>query len=298
LYGKNVSGSANLMARADSEILVENRSPLNLRVYNMTVDADGGFVKYNGTYITKSADIGALNASSKTTSLTVDSIDTRGGGANQQLPTLTVKNTFVPLGPSTRGEDDALMMTAPDGTSANLYADEMRAPEMRVNGTLYNKLGTINLSNTAGSISVVSETAGYTPRLDGREITVTAGTATFRLSATRRVRVRNSIASRKPISASGSGSFTSSASRVKSSGVSQSSCTSCFDRRIWSALSISVWRRIDLRTTTAPAASTPTTLQAFLPRSTPRITIDIGPLLSLSSTGIISDAGEKGRAIP
>jgi hypothetical protein len=175
LYGNNISGSASLMARADSEILVENRSPLNLRVFNMTVDADGGFVKYNGTYITKNADIGTLNASSKTTSLTVDSIDTRGGGASQQLPTLTVKNTYVSLGASTRGENDALIMTAPDGTSANLYADEMRAPEMRVNGTLYNKLGTINLSNTAGSISVVSETAGYTPRLDGKEITVTAG---------------------------------------------------------------------------------------------------------------------------
>jgi hypothetical protein len=175
LYGNNVSGTASLMARADSEILVENRSPLNLRVFNMTVDANGGFVKYNGTYITKNADIGALNASSKTTSLTVDSIDTRGGGASQQLPTLTVKNTFVPLGPSTRKESDALMMTAPDGTSANLYEDEMRAPELRVNGTLYNKLGTINLSNTAGSIAVTSETAGYTPRLDGKEITVTAG---------------------------------------------------------------------------------------------------------------------------
>ena len=175
LYGNNVNGTASLTARADSEILVENRSPLNLRVFNMTVDANGGFVKYNGTYITKNADIGALNTGTKTTSLTVDSIDTRGGGANQQLPTLTVKNTFVPLGPSTRGEDDALMMYAPDGTSANLYVDEMRAPEVRVNGTLYNKLGTINLSNTSGSISVVSETAGYTPRLDGKEISVTAG---------------------------------------------------------------------------------------------------------------------------
>jgi len=175
LYGKNVTGNANLMARADSEILVENRSPLNLRVFNMTVDANGGFVKYNDTYITRNADIGALNTTNKTTSLTVDSIDTRGGGASQQLPSLTVKNTFMPMGAPNRGEDDALMMYAPDGTSANLYADEMRAPEMRVNGTLYNKLGTINLSNTAGSISVVSETAGYTPRLDGREITVTAG---------------------------------------------------------------------------------------------------------------------------
>jgi len=175
LYGNNVTGNAKLMARADSEIYIENNSPLNLRVFNMTVDANGGFVKYNGTYITKNDDIGALNKTTKSTSLTVDSIDTRGGGASQQLPTLTVKNTFVPLGPSTRGENDALMMTAPDGTSANLYDDEMRAPEMRVNGTLYNKLGTINLSNTAGSISVVSETAGYTPRLDGKEISVTAG---------------------------------------------------------------------------------------------------------------------------
>lgn len=175
LYGKNVTGNANLMARADSEIYIENNSPLNLRVFNMTVDANGGFVKYNGTYITKNGDIGDLNSGTKKTELTVSSIDTRGGGTSQQLPTLTVKNTFVPLGPSTRKEGEALMMTAPDGTSANLYDDEMRAPEMRVNGTLYNKLGTINLSNTAGSISVVSETEGYTPRLDGKEITVTAG---------------------------------------------------------------------------------------------------------------------------
>lgn len=177
LYGRNVTGSANLQARADSEIYIENRSPLNLRLFNMTVDANGGFVKYNGTYIQNKADIGTLNTSTsaKTTALTVDSIDTRGGGASQQLPTLTVKNTFTPGGTPARSETDALIMTAPDGTSANLYEDEIRAPEMRVNGWLYNKLGTVNLSNTAGSISVYGETAGYVPRLDGKEITVTAG---------------------------------------------------------------------------------------------------------------------------
>lgn len=176
LYGNNVTGNAKLMARADSEIYVENQSPLNLRVFNMTVDANGGFVKYNGIYITKNTDIGGLNTSNKTTSLTVDSIDTReSSGSKLQLPALTIKNTYMPMGAPDRGENDALMMYASDGTSANLYVDEMRAPEMRVNGTLYNKLGTINLSNTAGSISVVSETAGYTPRLDGKEITVTAG---------------------------------------------------------------------------------------------------------------------------
>ena len=177
LYGSNVTGTANLQARADSEIYIENRSPLNLRLFNMTVDANGGFVKYNGTYIQDKANIGALNTSlsAKTTGLTVDSIDTRGGGAAQQLPTLTVKNTFTPGGTPVRGENDALIMTAPDGTSANLYEDEMRAPEMRVNGWLYNKLGTVNLTNTAGSISVYGETPGYVPRLDGKEITVTAG---------------------------------------------------------------------------------------------------------------------------
>lgn len=171
LFGDNVTGTASLTARADSEIYIENRSPLNLRVYNMVVDANGGFAKYNGTYLTSSADIAALNTSVKSTGLGVDSIDTRGGGASQQLPTLTVKNTYTPLGVS----DTAVVVTAPDGTFADLREDQMRAPEIRVNGTLYNKLGTVNLSNTAGSISVYAEDPAYTPRLDGKEITVTAG---------------------------------------------------------------------------------------------------------------------------
>jgi hypothetical protein len=180
LYGNNVSGNAKLTARADSEIYVENRSPLNLRVFNMTVDANGGFVKYNGTYITKNADIGELNGSTKNTGLTVDSIDTRAAsGSALTLPALTVKNTYVPMGVPDRAETDELktqlFAETEKDKEANLYVDEMRAPELRVNGTLYNKLGTINLTNTGGSISVVAETAGYTPRLDGKEITVTAG---------------------------------------------------------------------------------------------------------------------------
>lgn len=171
LFGNNVTGTGSLTARADSEIYIENQSPLNLRVYDMTVDANGGFAKYNGTYLKSSADIAALNTSAKTTSLSVDSIDTRGGGASQQLPKLTVKNTFVPLGTSA----SEVRVTAPDGTWADLREDEMRAPEMRVNGWLYNKLGTVSLSNTAGSISVYAEDPAYTPRLDGKEIQVTAG---------------------------------------------------------------------------------------------------------------------------
>ncbi|WP_210546544.1 leukotoxin LktA family filamentous adhesin [Rhodoferax sp. PAMC 29310] len=171
LFGNNVSGTASLTARADSEIYIENKSPLNLRVFNMTVDANGGFAKYNGTYLTSNADIGTLNTSVKTTGLNVDSIDTRGGGTAQKLPSLTVKNTYVPLGVSAT----AVVMTAPDGSSADLREDQLRAPELRVNGTLYNKLGTVNLANTEGSISVYAENPAYTPRLDGKEITVTAG---------------------------------------------------------------------------------------------------------------------------
>ena len=83
LFGNDVSGNADLTARADSEIYIENRSPLNLRVYDMVVDANGGFAKYNGTYLMSAADIGTLNKTTKTTGLSVDSIDTRGGGAGR-----------------------------------------------------------------------------------------------------------------------------------------------------------------------------------------------------------------------
>ena len=174
LFGNNVTGSASLMARADSEIYIENRSPLNLRVYNMVVDANGGFAKYNGTYLTRASDIGTLNTTAKTTGLSVDSIDTRGGGTSQALPTLTIKNTYMP-GLTTWDPNIAVIAAAADGTSADLREDQMRAPEMRVNGWLYNKLGTINLNNTAGSISVYAENPAYTPRLDGKEILVSAG---------------------------------------------------------------------------------------------------------------------------
>lgn len=174
LFGDNVTGTASLMARADSEIYIDNQSPLNLRVYDMVVDANGGFAKYNGTYLMSAADIGALNTTAKTTGLSVDSIDTRGGGASQELPKLTVKNTYMP-GTVTWDPNIAVIATAADGTWADLREDQMRAPEMRVNGWLYNKLGTVNLINTAGSISVYAENPAYTPRLDGKEILVSAG---------------------------------------------------------------------------------------------------------------------------
>lgn len=172
LFGNDVSGTAKLVARADSEIYIENRSPLNLRVFNMEVDANGGFAKYNGSYLMSAADIGSLNKTTKTTGLSVDSIDTRGGGSAQQLPKLTVKNTYMPTGTQSATE---LRVTASDGTWADLREDQVRAPELRVNGWLYNKLGTVNLNNTAGSISVYAENPAYVPRLDGKEITVSAG---------------------------------------------------------------------------------------------------------------------------
>ena len=172
LFGSNVKGNAKLIARADSEIYIENNSPLNLRIYNLTVDANGGFAKYNGTYLTKNADIGTLNSTDKTTSLTIDSIDTRGGGSAQQLPKLTVKNNYVA---DQMTHSSAVMVTAPDGTSADLREDEIRAPEIRINGTVYNKLGTITLTNTAGSISVYAENPAYVPKVDGKEIQITAG---------------------------------------------------------------------------------------------------------------------------
>ena len=71
-----------------------------------------------------------------------------------------------------------------------------------------------------------------------------AGASTPSVSATRRVRVRNSISARKVISVSLSGVRTSRSSRVKSSGVSQSSCTSRLDSSICSRFSIRVSRRL------------------------------------------------------
>ena len=79
------------------------------------------------------------------------------------------------------------------------------------------------------------------------------GTATFIFSATRRVIVRNSIAIRKARRVSGSGSFTSSSSSVTSNGMSQSSWTSLRERRIWSAWSMSVWRRLGWEISSARA---------------------------------------------
>ena len=171
LFGNNISGTASLTARADSEIYVENRSPLNLRVLNMTVDANGGFAKYNGTYLTKNADIATLNTSVKTTGLTISSIDTQVGGPSLAIPKLTVKNTY--MGGTASSTEQRF--TAPDGTWADMREDQIRPPELRVNGTLYNKLGNIDLINSGGSISVYAETPGYVPRVDGKEINISAG---------------------------------------------------------------------------------------------------------------------------
>jgi len=68
-----------------------------------------------------------------------------------------------------------VLVTATDGSSIDLRQDQLRAPEIRVNGLVYNKLGPITLSNTAGSISVTQEDPLYVPRVDGLEVQINAG---------------------------------------------------------------------------------------------------------------------------
>ncbi|WP_439114113.1 leukotoxin LktA family filamentous adhesin, partial [Hydrogenophaga sp.] len=175
LFGNNVTGNAQLVARADSEILIDNKSPMNIRVKDLIIDSSGGFAKYNGVYLTESngSDIATYNRDTKTgLALTVDSIDTRGGGAGEELPTLKVLNSYQSTG---LVSGSAVIATAPDGSSADLRQDQLRAPEIRVNGLLYNKLGPIILSNTAGSISVMQEDPAYVPRVDGLEVQINAG---------------------------------------------------------------------------------------------------------------------------
>ena len=176
LFGNNVTGNASITARADSEILIENNSPMNVRVKDLVIDSSGGFAKYNGTYLKASADIASFNRDTKTgLGITVDSIDTRaaaGGGVGEELPTIEVTNNYVSTGLVSNA---AVIATAADGSWADLRQDQMRAPEIRVNGLVYNKLGPILLNNAAGSISVTQEDANYVPRLDGLEVQVNAG---------------------------------------------------------------------------------------------------------------------------
>ena len=178
LFGNNVSGRASLVARADSMIEIENQSPMNVRVQNLTVDSSGGFATYNGTFLKSASEIAALNRDVKTgLNLTVDSIDTRkaaGVSGGESLPTLKVVNSYTPTGSIS---STPVYFTGPDGTQYDLREDQARAPELRVNGTLYNKLGDITLSSTAGSISVIAEKAGDQPRLDGMTVNVSAGKA-------------------------------------------------------------------------------------------------------------------------
>jgi hypothetical protein len=57
LFGNNVTGTASVIARADSEILIDNKSPMNIRAKDLIIDSSGGFAKYNGTYLKSNADI-------------------------------------------------------------------------------------------------------------------------------------------------------------------------------------------------------------------------------------------------
>ncbi len=72
---------------------------------------------------------------------------------------------------------------------------------------------------------------------------------------TRLARLRNCISSRKAASTAGSGSATARSSMAAGRGVSQSSCTSWRDRRIWSAKLIRVSRRLGCLISPARASS-------------------------------------------
>ena len=52
LFGNNVTGNASITARADSEILIENNSPMNVRVKDLIIDSSGG---YGGLFAGKPA---------------------------------------------------------------------------------------------------------------------------------------------------------------------------------------------------------------------------------------------------
>ena len=101
----------------------------------VVVDANGGFAKYNGTYLKASADIASFNRDTKTgLGITVDSIDTRaaaGGGVGEELPTIEVTNNYVSTGLVSNA---AVIATAADGSWADLRQDQMRAPRSASTG--------------------------------------------------------------------------------------------------------------------------------------------------------------------
>ena len=102
------------------------------------------------------------------------------------------------------------------------------------------------LSGSPPSASVAGESAGTSAGANALFIDGSASTSDGSIceySATRRVRVENSIALRKAISLRASGSCTARSSSGTSSGTLSSSCTSRLEMRAFSAFSISASRR-------------------------------------------------------
>ncbi|NQW80140.1 MAG: hypothetical protein HQ445_03085, partial [Polaromonas sp.] len=171
-------GTGSLIANADNEITIINNSPYQLRVKDLIVDSTGGFIKYNGANVRTNADIAALNPRTGTPVAAfgkMESIDPTVAAGSVQ-PIINLSSTWTPaVLPAATSDADATAKLAADP----LYDDRGRAPDIRVAGHLYNRLGAVNVSNTNGSVIIAPDVAGYTPLIEGATTNVSSGREVF-----------------------------------------------------------------------------------------------------------------------
>jgi hypothetical protein len=171
-------GTGSLIANADNEITIINNSPYQLRVKDLIIDSTGGFIKFNASNVRSNADITALNPSTGSPAAAfgkMESIDPNAGVASVQ-PIITLSSTWSPaLQADCTSDADCDAKLAADP----LYEDRPRAPDIRVAGHLYNRLGAVNVTNANGSVIIAPDIAGYTPLIEGATTSVSSGRQVF-----------------------------------------------------------------------------------------------------------------------
>ncbi|RLB36288.1 MAG: hypothetical protein DRH20_10105, partial [Deltaproteobacteria bacterium] len=128
--GLEMSGTGELHAPGDVEVIITNHSPANLRTSNITIPVNaGGVVRFNYVDVDTNADIGAINESGLNPSFSDIEV-----AADSAEPRITITNTF-------------------DADDPHPYGDAIKTPNIEIAGDIENILGRVEITSE-GSVFV------------------------------------------------------------------------------------------------------------------------------------------------
>jgi filamentous hemagglutinin family protein len=146
----SLTGSGQLRAPSDTSITITNHSKNFLRVSDLTIDPDGGYVYFNKVRVSSAQDINARNPEGSAAHLDIDA----AGSSSSTKPAIEVRNTYQ----SMPGVREAAV-----------------PPDIELVGDIENLRGSVTITNADGSIKILGRDGKAAPVITAETLEISAG---------------------------------------------------------------------------------------------------------------------------